>query len=66
MRRDVLLSLNQYADRPIFDLPEYKGITALLDTGARIPVWTASTILLKANGGKLIRKNIAQARTFLY
>ena len=58
MRKDVFLTLDQYADRPVFDLPEHKDLTALLDTGARFPVWTASTKLLEAHGGKLFKKNV--------
>ena len=58
MRKDVFLTLDQYANRPVFDLPEHKDLTALLDTGARFPVWTSSTKLLEAHGGKLFKKNV--------
>lgn len=58
MRKDIFLSLNEFADRPIIKLNEHRGIKALLDTGARFPVWTASIPLLEANGGKLFKKNV--------
>ena len=59
MRKDIYLSLNEFVDRPVVKLPEHKGLKALLDTGARFPVWTASTALLKAHGGKLFKKNVS-------
>ena len=58
MRKDVVLTLDKYADRPVFKLSEHDGLVALLDTGARFPVWTASTALLEAHGGKLFKKNV--------
>ena len=58
MRKDVYLQLNKFADRPVAKLSEHKGLRALLDTGARFPVWTASTKLLEAHGGKLFKKNV--------
>lgn len=57
--RDIYLQLNEYTDRPIVKLPKHKGLRALLDTGARFPVWTASTALLEAHGGKLFKKGVA-------
>ena len=58
MKKDIYLRLNEFADRPIIQLHEHKDLTALLDTGARFPVWTASTKLLEAHGGKLFKKNV--------
>ena len=62
MRKDIFLSLNEFADRPIIKLNEHRGIKALLDTGARFPVWTASIPLLEANGGKLFKQNVEYSR----
>lgn len=58
MRKDVYLPISKYADRPIATLSEHKDLKALLDTGARFPVWTASTELLEAHGGKLFKKDV--------
>lgn len=58
MRKEIYLSLDQFADRPIFDLPEHTGLTVLLDTGARFPVWTASVKILVALGAKLVKKDV--------
>ena len=58
MRKEVYLSLDSDADRPIFELHEHAGIYALLDTGARFPVWTASVKALLALGAKLVKKDV--------
>ena len=56
--KDILLPLLRSADRPIIYLSEHGNLAALLDTGARFPVWTASTTLLEAIGGKLFKKDV--------
>lgn len=58
MKKEIYLSLDQFADRPVFDLPEHTGLTALLDTGARFPVWTASVKVLLALDAKLVKKDV--------
>lgn len=59
MRKEIFLLLDKNADRPIVYLPMYKKLTALIDTGARFPVWTASVKSLMALGGKPIKNNIS-------
>ena len=58
MKKEIYLSLDQFADRPVFDLPEHTGLTALLDTGSRFPVWTASVKVLLALDAKLVKKDV--------
>ena len=59
MRKEILLVLDKDADRPIVNLPEHVGLTALLDTGARFPVWAADLRPLIALGAKLFKSNVS-------
>ena len=44
--------------RPVIYMPKWHKTNMMLDTGALFPVWTEEEELLKAYGGKLIKKNI--------
>lgn len=57
---DLRFDLVVGANRPIIELNEiFKGCTALLDTGAIIPVWTKKDDLLEALGATLDKKNVS-------
>lgn len=52
-------SLQADVNRPIIHLEKlFPGCTALIDTGAVIPVWTKSVELLKELGAKLYKKDM--------
>ena len=52
-------SLQLDVNRPIIQLDNlFPGCTALIDTGAVIPVWTKSVELLRALGAKLYKENV--------
>ena len=55
--KQFTLNLDVTQQRPVIDL---KNFTALLDTGAYFPVWTAhERILLKKFDAKLVKKNVS-------
>lgn len=58
MKSEIYLSLDQHTDRPILEIPGMSGLLALLDTGARFPVWTADVDSLLAFGGQLIQTGV--------
>ena len=53
------MPLDQHSDRPILEIPNMSGLLALIDTGARFPVWTADTDSLLAIGGTLVQKGVS-------
>ncbi len=56
MMKEFILNLDVTQQRPVVAL---KNLTALLDTGAYIPVWTDDEdILISGLGAKLLKKNI--------
>lgn len=55
--KQFTLNLDVTQQRPVIDL---KNFTALLDTGAYFPVWTANEmILLKRLNAKLVKKDVS-------
>ena len=57
---DFTLQLDESANRPIIKLDSlFEGCTALLDTGAILPLWTKSVELLEGLGGKLVKKDVS-------
>ena len=58
MRQEIVLSLNKMTDRPITELEDFFGISVLVDTGARFPVWTGDEETLAAIGGIKYKQNI--------
>lgn len=55
--KQLLLHLDNNYQRPVIKLEN--GLTALLDTGAYIPVWTASEKILQQKlGGCFIQSNV--------
>lgn len=55
----MILNLSKEVDRPLIELDKvFSGCTALLDTGALIPVWTKSEALLKELGATLEIENV--------
>lgn len=56
---ELIFDLAVGTNRPIIELNEiFQGCTALLDTGAIIPVWTKKVELLEALGATLYKKNV--------
>lgn len=56
---DLTFDLAVKTNRPIIKLDYiFTGCTALLDTGAIIPVWTKEVRLLKELGAKLYKKDV--------
>lgn len=56
---EVIYNLEKGTNRPIIKLDDiFPGCTALLDTGAIIPVWTKDTELLKKLGAVLHAKDV--------
>lgn len=56
---EMTISLNRNTRRPIAMIDWFKGCRAMIDTGAIIPVWTASDNDLKILGATLERKNVS-------
>lgn len=57
---ELIFDLAFETNRPIIKLDYiFAGCTALLDTGALIPVWTKEARLLEALGATLDRKNVS-------
>jgi hypothetical protein len=54
-----VLQLDKNDQRPVVYTEQFYGCTALLDTGALFPVWTASEEALKELGGKLIKNDVS-------
>ena len=54
-----VLQLDKNDQRPVVYTEQFHGCTALLDTGALFPVWTASEAALRELGGKLIKDDIS-------
>ena len=54
-----VLQLDKNDQRPVVYTEQFHGCTALLDTGALFPVWTASEDALKELGGKLVKDDIS-------
>ena len=52
------LSLLENMDTPVIELPDMKNATALIDSGACIPVWHGWEEDLKSFGAVLKQKNI--------
>lgn len=57
--RQFTLRLDKNYQRPIVELSDWYNLTALLDTGALFPVWTAPERLLVKIGGKLFQKGVS-------
>ncbi len=58
MRKEFVLALDKNYDRPIVSLKN--GISVLMDTGARFPVWCASGELLKEQYDcTLVKENVS-------
>ncbi|MBO5353955.1 MAG: hypothetical protein J6A77_11735 [Lachnospiraceae bacterium] len=61
---EKIYHLQADANRPIIHLDEiFPGCTALIDTGAIIPVWTKNVELLKVLGARLFRKNSSAGKS---
>ena len=58
MRAELILSLAEETDRPITRLLNHYKIAALLDTGARFPVWTGDVKELEMLGAEPIKRRI--------
>ena len=56
---EITINLNKNTRRPIAMIDWFKGCRAMIDTGAIIPVWTASDNDLKILGATLERKNVS-------
>ena len=56
----MILNISKEVDRPLIELNDiFEGCTALLDTGALIPIWTKSEKLLVELGATLIKKKVS-------
>lgn len=59
---EMIYRLEDKTNRPIIKLDMiFSGCTALLDTGAIIPVWTKDVKLLQRLGGTLVKRNVGFA-----
>lgn len=57
---EIVYRLEDKTNRPIIRLNEiFPGCTALLDTGAIIPVWTKDVGLLQRLGARIQKQDIA-------
>ncbi len=55
---EEIIDLNPDVQRPLIKLNDvFKGCTALIDTGALVPIWTKDVRILEGLGAKLIKKN---------
>ncbi|MDR0220497.1 MAG: hypothetical protein LBI54_03715 [Lachnospiraceae bacterium] len=54
-----ILHLDKRFQRPVVFTMQFSGCRALLDTGATLPVWTASEDVLKALGGTMVSDNVS-------
>lgn len=59
MSKEIFLPTNRNADRPIAYLQEHGNLRALIDSGARFPVWMSDITTLTALGGKLFKKEVS-------
>ena len=58
--QEYVFNMQNDADRPIIMLDSiFPGCTALIDTGAIIPVWTKDVELLKELGAQLVKKDVS-------
>ncbi len=56
---EEILDLSPDVQRPLIKLNDiFKGCTALIDTGALIPIWTKDVSVLEDLGAELVRKNV--------
>ena len=55
---DCVFRLNGNYRRPVISLDKYGGILALVDTGARFPVWTLSEKALVEIGGRKENRSV--------
>ena len=58
MRAELMLTLEREADRPITILLNHYEIAALLDTGARFPVWAGKIEELELLGAELVKRQV--------
>ena len=58
MKAEIILSLDQDTDRPIANLFNHYGIAALLDTGARFPVWAGDVKELELLGAEPLKRTV--------
>ena len=58
MYNQITIKLNKNYQRPVIELPELYGISALLDTGASFPVWTGSKETLINLKAILVKENV--------
>ncbi|MBQ9438032.1 MAG: hypothetical protein IJU50_06830 [Lachnospiraceae bacterium] len=59
MKEEILMFLDGNFDRPVIEMKNMSGILALIDTGARFPVWLSDVESLEALGGKLYRRGVS-------
>ena len=58
MRAEIAMILERFADRPMIELKDKYEMLALLDTGARFPVWTGTISDLELLGAKRIKRKV--------
>ena len=58
MKAELILSLAEETDRPITRLLNHYRIAALLDTGARFPVWAGDIEELELLGAELVKRQV--------
>lgn len=56
--KQFTMALNNNFQRPVVLLKDWKNYSALIDTGADIPVWVSSREALVALGGRLVKRNL--------
>ena len=56
--KQFTMQLNKYYQRPVVELKGWYGFTALLDTGAAFPIWTADETILVRVGGVLEKEGV--------
>ena len=57
--KQITLNLSPIDTRPIVQLDSVLKFPAMLDTGARFPVWNYDEEILQAIGGEKIRENVS-------
>lgn len=59
--KEIYIPTNKNADRPIVYLQQHGNLRALLDSGARFPVWMSDITSLIALGAKLFKNDVKYA-----